>query len=215
MATTNTLNVSNTVDEFRSSILGRNGLQIAGFYKVTFVTGTGDSISCYPLKVVLPGRGFKMFEHEIWGPSRKIPVKRTYTDCIMTFIMYQDFQERTFLETWMNSVLKYQDGGPSDKSNNPQDRGNLEPAGTVTEIWRWLTGATPVAGNYKDFSTYKNNVGTIIIDWLNSQDKSIVNRSIGLREAYPSAISQVTLGADGSSYPTFTVNFEYNDYIYS
>lgn len=97
--------VSNTIQEFRENVLKKGGPQISAFYEVTLTSGDSRSISCYPASIVFPGRMFTFYDHDIWGPVRKIPYKRGYTQCHMTFIVYQDWAERTFLERWMNLIV--------------------------------------------------------------------------------------------------------------
>lgn len=198
------LGVKNTIDEFRSSVIGRKGVQIAGMYEVLITTGYGETIYCYPLEVSTPGRTFKFYDHDIWGPVRKIPIKRVYSNCSMKFIIYQDWKEREFLERWMNNIVKNNDG-------------------TFT--------SNKVSG-YNDYLLY-GNTGQIIINFLNSgrpisqsstplgvQNENTqvsarnINACLNLKEVYPASLSQITTGSDGSSYPQFTCTFEYNSYYY-
>ena len=96
--------ISNTVTEFRQNVLKQGGPQLASFYKLTMSSGT-DSVTAYPQSVVLPGRSFSFFEHDIWGPVRRVPYKRLYTTCNITFIIYQDWSEKMFIENWMNKIV--------------------------------------------------------------------------------------------------------------
>ena len=184
---TNNLGVATTVNEFRQLVVSRKGPQIAGKYEVTLSTGYGDTVTVYPLNVVVPGRTFKFYEHDIWGPNRKVPIKRVYSDCSMTFLIYQDWNERSFLEKWMNSVIN-----------------NFDNSTVAT---------TEAISEYNDYLNY-NSVGTIQIKFLKSDSDTDMNTAITLKEAYPSSLSQITIGSDGSSYPTFNVTFEYNNYYY-
>ena len=99
--------VSDTINQFRQDVLGKGGPQISAFYRVTMVGPNGDSLLCYPMSVIIPGRQFVYYEHDLWGTNRKIPYKRGYTQCHMTLIAYQDWQERTFIERWMNTIIKH------------------------------------------------------------------------------------------------------------
>lgn len=188
------LGVSNTVQEFRSSVIGRKGPQIAGMYEVLMTTGYGETIYCYPQEVSTPGRTFKFYDNDIWGPVRKVPIKRIYSNCTMKFIIYQDWKERQFLETWMNNMIKNNDGS---------------------------IASNKTAG-YNDYLSYQNS-GQVIINFLNSNNSYVpesqsggrkINACVLLKEAYPASLSQITTGADGSSYPSFTVTIEYNTYVY-
>lgn len=188
------LGVSNTIQQFRSSVIGRKGPQIAGMYEVLMTTGYGETIYCYPQEVSTPGRTFKFYDSDIWGPVRKVPIKRIYSNCTMKFIIYQDWKERQFLETWMNNMVKNNDGSIASNKTS----------------------------GYNDYLSYQNS-GQVIINFLNSNNsydsqsgsggrKS--NACVLLKEAYPASLSQITTGADGSSYPSFTVTIEYNTYVY-
>lgn len=184
--------VSTTIQEFRQDVLTRGGPQISGMYEVLFNAPYSDPIITYPLSVILPGRMFTFYDHDIWGPSRKVPYKRGYTQCHMSFIVYQDWEERTYMEKWMNTVLLHR---PSNRAITASP--NL-PGGATT---------------YTDFVNYLNGSGTINIQCLNT-NKVKINKNIVLYESYPAAISQTTLASDGSGYPTYTVTFQFNNYEY-
>jgi hypothetical protein len=50
---------------------------------------------------------------------------------------------------------------------------------------------------------------------LNAKNKTKVNSKMVLLEAFPSTISQVAMGADATGYPTYTVGFQFREYIVS
>lgn len=104
--------LSTSIQQFRQDVLARGGPQIASRYKVDFYIG-GASLTTYPFSVIIPGRSMVFYEHDIWGPTRKIPVKRTYTQCQISFIVYQDWTERRFIENWMNYLVKNDGFGTS------------------------------------------------------------------------------------------------------
>lgn len=188
MPRTNNLVIAKTVNEFRELVVTRKGPQIAGKYEVTMITGYGESITTYPLNLVVPGITFKFYEHDIWCPNRKIPIKRVYSDCSMTFLIYQDWGERSFLEKWVNHVIKNNDASSVRSTDQSGD-------------------------TYGDYLKYENT-GTIQIRFLASDNNNTSNTIVSLKEVYPSSLSQVTVGSDGSSYPTFNATFEYNTYEY-
>ena len=211
-------NITKTITEFREEISSR-GLQRPSLYEVIFnQTGRGNPIACYPLSVILPGRQFTYYNHDIWGPTRKIPYKRGYTQCNISFIIHDDWSERAYLESWANSVIRNA-GGPSNIGEITKlTEGKMEP--TVEEVTRSIeetsTSANPSTGSsYNDYSNYFGGLGTVKIRCLNSKDRTIVNREITLREAYPAVISPVTLAADGTGYATFNCTFQFRDYIFS
>jgi hypothetical protein len=225
--------VSNTITQFREDVKSRGGPQIAGMYEVTLFQNTKTPITCYPLSVVLPGRMFLTYDHDIWGTVRKVPYKRAYTQCNMTFVVYQDWAERTYIESWMNTIIRH-DSRTLEKQL-ATDAGESVPANSGA-----LTAANPTApqlsekqvqaisgnigGNlgkdasfgkntYNEYVDYYNGIGSITINMLNSQTKK-PNRTIQLLEAFPTTISPLSLAADGSGYPTFSVAFQFNDYNY-
>lgn len=221
--------VSNTVQQFREGVLQKGGPQIAGKYKVYMSWGGGQLI-CYPLSVVLPGRMFSFYEHDIWGTIRKIPHKRAYTQCNMTFLIYQDWTERTYMEKWMNSIVlnkNYVD--PKNNSTFASTGANINPSTPelpetpeqnqnqqiVNDLEQTGNSESAIIPQkFQDYVQYYSYVGTVEIEALNSQDQSRINRKFVLTEAYPAQISPLALGADASAYPTFTVGFQYKDYIY-
>ena len=178
-----------------------------------------DSVTAYPQSVVLPGRSFSFFEHDIWGPVRRVPYKRLYTTCNITFIIYQDWSEKMFIENWMNKIVvsnPYRSITPRDieKSTPP----SFSQGASVPGFFNGFIGDTRDApdanfgaGIFDEWIDY-SAAGTVTIDFLNSQDRSRVNHSIDLYEAFPSTISQISMGSDATGYPSFTVGFQFRSY---
>lgn len=219
--------VSKTVQQFREGVLKKGGPQIAGKYKV-LMSWSGGQLLCYPLSVVLPGRMFSFYEHDIWGTVRKIPHKRGYTQCNMTFLIYQDWNERSYMEKWMNSVVLNKNFvNPSNNnsfyslSNNNNALGTAEPSAfeaqqkIISDIQTKNSNSAIITQKFQDYVQYYDYVGTIEIEALNSQNQSSINRKFTLRESFPAQISPLALGADATAYPTFTVGFQFNDYVYT
>jgi hypothetical protein len=210
--------ISNTITEFRANVLKKGGPQLASFYKMVMSAGD-NSITVYPLSVVLPGRSFSFFEHDIWGPVRRVPYKRLYTTCNVTFIIYQDWSEKVFIENWMNKVVvsnPYRGITPRDieRSTPGLGQGENTPGffnGFIGSSSRDAPDANFGEGIFDEWIDY-SAVGTVTIDFLNSQDRSKVNHSIDLYEAFPSTISQVSMGSDATGYPSFTVGFQFRSY---
>ena len=249
-------NISKTVQEFRENALKRGGPQIASFYEVVLSSLAG-TITCYPLNIIIPGRQYVYYEHDLWGPSRKIPYKRGYTQCHMSFMVYQDWAERSYIETWMNTIIKHQNvsgvGFSPSESNSqsviddPTDLASIENwtakvkdalggvfttnldalENTSDDIQAKLAESFDVRNlfggkgdaafnlsNYEDYVNYASGIGRVVIRCINSQDKSKNNLEITLKEAYPAAISQMSIASDGSGYPTFNATFQFKDYVY-
>lgn len=215
------VNISNTIQQFRQDVLGRGGPQISALYRVTFAVGS-DSMTTYPLSVIIPGRQFVYYEHDLWGPNRKVPYKRGYTQCHMSFIAYQDWAERSFIEMWMNLIVKHKNSGGTRDSI----LGKTDPSTTLSTqnaaqqfVNNFINGSLSGdsqfdTGAYDDYIQYQLGTGTVIIECLNAQDKSKTNLTISLKEAFPAAISQMSIASDGSGYPTYNVTFQFNDYFY-
>jgi hypothetical protein len=215
------VNISNTIKQFRQDVIDRGGPQISGMYKVEMLHN-GDNLTCYPLSIVIPGRQFVYYEHDLWGPNRKIPYKRGYTQCHMTFIVYQDWAERSFIEKWMNTIVRHKQAtGVSDsiqQATNPAiDTDEITAMESLANTFingSLMGDAQFNLSEYDDFIDYTNGFGRMNIHCLNSQDKSVSNLIITLKEVFPAAISQMSMASDGSGYPTFNVTFQFNDYIY-
>jgi hypothetical protein len=217
--------LSNAITQFRQDVLKRGGPQIAAKYKVRLMQGDSSSIDCYPLSIVIPGRGFVFYPHDLWGPDRKIPYKRNYTQCHMTFIVYQDWSERTFIEQWMNNVIQHTNtsGLPATSQQaafqtNPT-RNQTEDQATNALINSLNSGALMGnaafnLSNYDDYTNYSQGKGTVVIECLNSRLNSVSNMTMYLKESFPAQISQSSISSETGSYPTFNVTFQFNDYYY-
>ena len=218
--------ISNTINQFRSDVLSRGGPQISGLYEVIMSHGVSTPIQCYPLSVVLPGRLFVLYDHDLWGPSRKVPYKRAYTQCNMTFVIYQDWAEKTFIESWMNSIVRHdnrtieQQIAIDAKPNTVSPDAPQLSASEVNQISDSLSTGGPQGtdanfgvSKFNDYVDYYGGIGQIRINALNSQTR-LPNKSLILKEAYPVSISPLSLASDGSGYPTFSVAFQFNDYDY-
>jgi len=195
--------------------------------------GAGGAIDCYPISVVLPGRIFSLYEHDIWGPVRKIPYKRGYTQCNMTFLIYQDWRERKFIERWMNEVVKNIDTTSSSSSSLPNyNNSNSSPVfpsiasgvlaqvsesvETQNSLFRLGSSTNSQTSNiYKDYVNYLSGKGLIEIETLQSNTNSSTTCNIKLYEAYPATLSPTTFAADGTGFASFTVGFQFNDYLLS
>jgi hypothetical protein len=225
--------ISKTIQEFRTAVNERGGPQISSRYEVTLSHLDQEPIVCYPLSVIVPGRNFVFYEHDLWGTVRKIPYKRGYTQCHMSFIVYQDWAERTYVEKWMNTIVRNsQKDGVNFDPNENQVQPNIltDEISTATALSQQANYGGPLASDayfgmqYEDFIDYNAGFGTILIKFMNSgtarpttvgtDGEDTVNKSIILKEAFPAAISQMSMASDGSGYPTFNVTFQFNSYYY-
>ena len=216
--------ISKTIQEFRENVTSRGGPQISSMYQVILSHPGQEPIVCYPLSIVIPGRQFMFYEHDLWGTVRKIPFKRGYTQCHMSFIVYQDWAERTYIETWMNSIIKntQSDAGV----NGSNSLGVAVPTVGLNEVQqaaainKSLSSGGPLSKDasfssaYEDYVDYSSGIGAISISFLNSQNKDSANRQLILKEVFPAAISQMSMASDGTAYPTFNTTFQFNTYLY-
>ena len=138
------MSISKTITEFRQDVLKRGGPQIPGMYEV-YLNSPNGVLTCYPKDIVLPGRQFQYYEHDMWGPVRKVPYKRGYTQCHMKFYVYQDWRERTFIEKWMDSVVK---------NNNTSGGGTINTTATNLD----LTGGAASAYNTNSWGSFGNEL---------------------------------------------------------
>lgn len=207
--------INSTINQFRQEINTR-GIQKASLYEVTMVHG--DSIVCYPLSIVTPGRQFIYYNHDIWGPTRKVPYKRMYTQCNMSFIIHDDWGERIFLEKWANDAIKNQSGLNLAVATNLDSNGNEQTdADSISAINSAIvesgsSNSPRSIGNYGDFTDYIGGLGRVKIRCLDSKDKSNTNMEFELLEAYPAVLSPIALGSDAMGYATFNVTFQFREY---
>jgi len=168
-------------------------------------------------------------------------------------MIYQDWAERSYIETCMNTIIKHQNvsgvGFSLSESNsqnfidNPTELGSIKKwldnfnntntdttitggadervggalAAVLGDVRNLFGGKGDAAFNlsdYEDYVNYASGIGRVVIRCINSQDKSKNNLEITLKEAYPAAISQMSIASDGSGYPTFNATFQFKDYVY-
>jgi hypothetical protein len=199
--------INTTLNEFRQEISTR-GLQIASLYEVTLShTASGQPLVCY--------------NHDVWGPTRKIPYKRQYTQSTMSFIIHDDWAERLYLERWANSVILNAGASPGgnalainfDSNTDSPPPPPQEIADSIESTAADISPSTDVA--YNDYVNYDQGIGSVVIKCLNSKNKNKSNLIFTLKEAYPAALSPISMASDGSAYSTFSVTFQYRDYSIS
>lgn len=201
------------VSDFRQSVNSRGGIQQPNRYKVIMVDNRRSSILCYPESITLPQRSFNTVPFSPWGPIVQIPTRREYGECAMSFIIYQDWAERKFLERWMDTII------PPTASSTPSEVG--------VNIGQRLIGPGDLFGglistreveaeDYSDYSNaYNNSYGTILIRTLGSNTQSFGNytASIRLNEAYPLTMTPTSLSSEATGYSTFVAIFAFKDYL--
>lgn len=223
--------ISKTIQEFRTSVIERGGPQIASRYEVILSHLDQEPLTCYPMSVIVPGRSFVYYDHDLWGTIRKVPYKRGYTQCHMSFIVYQDWAERNYIERWMNTIIRNkQTGSPKDLTNLTSPNIMEDETRTTSALLGAIATGGPVSNdvnfgtNYEDFIDYNSGFGTIHIRCMNSGNPTpgpngepmpdAANKTIILKEVFPAAISQMSLASEGTGYPSFNVTFQFNNYYY-
>lgn len=216
--------IHNTIKDFRQGVVTQGGFQFTSLYRLSIDCIGARAISTiYPTALVLPGRSFSFFEHDIWGPVRRVPYKRVYTQFNATFIIFQDWKEKNEFEAWMDAIIPPSYGGVVGSNaggSSPStgfggvgqffdDIGNF-----VSNVNSTEAGDSSFSGSYGDTINY-DQAGTITIEFLNAEDKTKVNSTMTLLEAFPATISQVAMGADSTGYPTYTVGFQFREYLVS
>jgi hypothetical protein len=64
-----------------------------------------ENLILQPESINLPGRTFKTFEDETYGPPRTIPLREQYEPVVMTFPVSGNWRERSFFENWMKEGI--------------------------------------------------------------------------------------------------------------
>jgi hypothetical protein len=198
-----------TVTDFKKKILTfGGGLQQVSRYEV-LLQGPGGlpAFVTYPENVALPPRSFISTPFSNWGPDFNIPVKREYGECAMSFIIYQDWYERKYIESWMDKVI---------------------PTG-IKSVGGGGGGGGSAAPSAADFADYTNPYsvfsGNIQINCLSVTSNSSgspggkvdgkrVTAKITLNDVFPMSITPTTLSAEASGYGTFVAIFTFRDYLF-
>jgi hypothetical protein len=203
---------SKSIAEFRKSVISRGGVQQPNRYRVIMVDNSNTSIVCYPESVTLPQRSFNTVPYTPWGPVMQIPIRREYGECAMSFIIYQDWAERRFLENWMNGiVIPHASAAPSEAGVNYFQRLFGPGAGGL------LSTREASGENYADYSNaYNNSYGTILIGTQPAEEQSLgkYTATLKLNEAYPLTITPTSLSSESSGYATYVVIFAFKDYVF-
>jgi hypothetical protein len=179
----------------RASIVRRGGPQLANRYIVEFVTpndlnSSGESFVTYPSEVNLPQRALATYTagqpESLWGTKRKVPVMHEYDEVTMSFVIYEDFAERSFFEKWMDYII---------------NKGNFNSF--------YQEAARP-------YSSYvgKIYIGTYAkdADLMDGGQSGKFTSTTVLDEAYPLSLLPISLSAENTGYTTYVVNFAYRKY---
>lgn len=192
-----------TISEFRSAVAARK-IQQPNRYKVLIQDNASNQLTCYPESVTLPQRSFNTAPYTPWGPILQLPVRREYGECAMSFIIYEDWQERKFLESWMDRIIPV-----------PSSQSSSQIVGS---------GNTITSNTYSDYSNaFNNSTGTVVITTNpikiggnksveRPADKGDETSNIILNEAFPLTITPTQLSSEATGYTTFVAIFAFKDY---
>jgi len=177
-----------TINDFQSRI--SSGVR-PNLFKVTINPPTAasvikttqtDALTYLCKSAALPASNMGTIEVPFRGRNLKIPGDRTFAAWSATFFNDSKFEARTFFESWMNVVNKMD-----------SNVGQTDPIQIFTDITvDQLSKTAPATG------------GT-----TSTADLPVI-RTYKLFGAWPSAVSQISLGFDtNNSIEEFTVDFQY------
>lgn len=91
-------NLSNFIGSFKTTELARpNRFEV-------FIPGAPEYFKFRCETAELPGKTFMTHDQKIYGPTQKFPYQHQYNDINLTFIVSDDMGEKTFFDSWMDSV---------------------------------------------------------------------------------------------------------------
>ena len=93
-------NIPSTIAAFRS-LIGARSFQPPNRYLVGFPTIDGQYTIVYPEAIVLPEYTVNTIDDSTFGNKRSIPVQKTVTEVLMSFILLKNWKERILLENWL------------------------------------------------------------------------------------------------------------------
>lgn len=186
-----------TISGYKNYIESRKFVQNPSNYRLTIYpgetsSGSSPTMILYPDSILLPGRNFINTPFAYYGPEFTMPLRREYNELSVNFIVYQDWIERGFIETWMDAVMPYKGSSSAVQSSDifPKD---------LKKRLRTI-----------DLEFYsRDEVGA-------SQGDGTIGANVlcafSFYDAYPLLITPTSFSADNSGYTIFTVNFTYRYY---
>ena len=206
-----------SITEFRKAVASRK-IQQPNKYKVIMQDNSTNQLTCYPESVTLPQRSFNTAPYTPWGPVLQLPVRREYGECAMSFIIYEDWAERRFLERWMDTII------PPTATDVPNEVG-------VSRTERFLgpslggvlnfanQNRTISSTQYGDYSnSFNNSVGTIQIYTGSIKTSDPLKTStclITLLDAFPLTLTPTQLASESTGYASFVGIFAFKEYFFT
>lgn len=180
--------ISGSITEFRNSIVNRGGVQFANRYIVDFVTPFG-SFTTYPSEINIPQRALTTYNtglpESLWGTKRKIPLQNEFDEITMSFVLFEDFSEKNFFDSWMDKIINR-------KSYNQSSFGITENANPYFSY---------IGKVY--ISTYRSYGQA-----TNLNNSTITSKTL-LDEAYPLNLLPIQLSSENTGYTTFVITIAY------
>lgn len=177
--------ISGSISEFRNNVVSRGGVQFANRYIVDFITPFG-SFTTYPSEVNVPQRALVTYEtgqpRSLWGTKRKIPIQHEFDEITMSFVLYQDFAEKNFFDSWMDKIV----------NRGTYDNQEIESANVYLDY---------IGKVY--ISTFSSN------SQLNNQ-MTLTSKTL-LDEAYPLNLLPISLASENTGYTTFVMTIAYRN----
>lgn len=174
-----------SISNFRNQIINRGGVQIANRYVVDFVTPFG-TFTTYPSELNIPPRALRTYDagqpSSLWGTVRKVPIQHEYDVITMSFVLYEDWAEKNFIDSWMDKIVNKQ------KSDDQYFEYSNTYFDYIGKIY---------------INTLKSSSQT---------DNPVFTSKTLLDEAYPLSMLPISIAADNTGYTTFVCSFAFRHY---
>jgi hypothetical protein len=176
-----------SLDEYRLYIKKRKFVQNPSHYKMDIFGKDGQIFVCYPDSILIPGRNFINTPFSYYGPEFSFPLRREYNELSANFLVYQDWKERTYFESWMDSIL------PFDTESKNVGVSDIIPTDLLSKM---------------------KKIQIVFNSRQKTENSNSINAILDLFECYPSLITPTQFSSDNSGYTLFTVNFAFKYYTF-
>tara|TARA_B100001094_G_C18187858_1_gene805086 strand:- start:672 stop:1265 length:594 start_codon:yes stop_codon:yes gene_type:complete len=187
---------SNSISNLKNEILSGK-LHSPNKFHVEIFGPNGSLNNPYIVQVIVPGRGVKTQSEFLWGIERNVPIARRYSndDFVITLGLSDDFRERTFFESWMNTMFN-----------------KLTPGSFGGFLGNFISTYNSRPDSMREYADYAKD-SSVVIKPLNVNGDPIAK--LTLIEPYPSRILPITLSsASQNDFSRLEVGMGYKEYIY-
>jgi T4-like virus tail tube protein gp19 len=111
---------------------------------------------------VLPGRTIETADLRIYGPSEKYPVKSTYEDITLTFLVTNSMDEKKLFDSWLNYI------NPTTSWNFEYKKNYVAPSIVITQydvVGDAKTGVPNPTQSIELIEAYPIAVNQLDLDW--------------------------------------------------